>query len=249
MNQEDQAQSGPPAVPGQPPHPRPLPRAQAFPAQSQLCPAGPVYWDVPLTPCLGPLPPRSPGPSSPPFSIPQGTGSLLKVGAPGQLWTRPPAHTPSTAGWTYSATLTPTAAWCPPASARAHPAMGCCWAVYHPAHCPPSPLPPSPFPAVPSLPAVPLSHRPPLLLSPNVPSGRHSGWAVTMATVTTHPFPRLMGAGAQAEAYLCASPGARGAWQQLPRPRRHMSAVSPAPPRAEVGLLGSTPSQGPTRLP
>ena len=56
MNQEEQAQSGrPQPCQANHPHPWPLPRAQAFPAQSQLCPAVPVYWGVPLTPCLGPL--------------------------------------------------------------------------------------------------------------------------------------------------------------------------------------------------
>lgn len=181
MHREGQEQSGPPtAMPGQPPPPTPLPPAQAFPAQSQLCPAVPMSWGVPLTPCLGPLPPRSPGPSSPPFSIPQGTGSLLKVGAPGQPWTCPPAHTPSVAGWTHSATLTPTTAWRPPTPAGPNQPWAAVRLSTTHLHCPPSPLLPSPLP--PS----------PLPLSPNVPSGRHSGWAVT--TVTDHmPLPQAGG--------------------------------------------------------
>ena len=220
-------------MPGQPPPPVAPPTRPGLPSPEPT---------LPSCPCVLGRPPNSlPGP--PPTTLPWAiiTSILYPPGdrLPLKGWGCRPALDPPACPHTLHSRLDilghldPNRCLMPPNFSQGPPSHGLL------SGCLPSP----------SLSAVPLSHRPPLLLSPNVPSGRHSGWAMTTATVTTHPFPRLMGAGAQVEAYLHALPGTWGERQQLPRPRRHMSAIRPAPPRAEVGLLGSTPSQGPIRLP
>lgn len=250
-----------PPLPCQANRPPPTPLTCPGPAPEPALPSCPYVLGVPLTPLpWAPSPPLPLGHHHLHSLSPRGQAPSLRLGLQARR-TCPPAHTPSR-GRLVHGHLDPSlpAAWRPPTPSRgpSQPWAAVKLSTAH-LHCPPSPLPavplapspslsfvplpPSPSPRRPPLP-VPLSCRPlpcvPSPLSPNVPSGRHSGWAVTM--VTDHmplppgwwaPVPRLT-----PTSCITRSPGAR---QQLPRPRRHMSVVRPAR-RAGPGSLESAPT-------